>query len=171
MTIYPTIAQRAEALATQFATLNREVITFVEQCPTDLWQQFCYNDHRSMAVVAHHIATSHAMLAGLVGLIAQGQPLPPITMELLDQANAQHAQQFTHCTQTEVAALLRANGAAAATQVNQLSDQQLDRSTYIALFGADMNTQQVIEQVLIGHASSHLADLRATLGASRESAE
>lgn len=165
MTIHTAVAQRSTALAEQFAILNREVIMFVEQCPTTLWQQPCHNDGRSVALVAHHIAASHAMLAGLVGLLAHGQPLPSITKEMLDQANAQHAQQFAHCTQAEVLDLLHTNGATAMTQVQQLTDEALARSAYIPLFAANMNTQQVIEHVLIGHASSHLADLRATLAA------
>jgi hypothetical protein len=158
-------SQRAKTLANQFDGLNREVMAFVETCPAALWQQPCHNDGRSVAVVAYHIASSHDMIAKLVGLVAQAQPLPALTMDALHQANAQQAKQFANCTQAEVLDLLRTNGAEATTLVNELSDEQLDRSAYISLFAANMNTQQVIESVLIGHASGHLANLQATAAA------
>lgn len=152
--------QQAKTLAQQFDTLNHEVSAFVENCPDRLWEQACPSDGRSIAVVAHHIAASHAVLTHFVTLIAQGQALPPLTAEMLDQANAHHAEQFAAVTQPEVLDLLRTNGAAAVATVNQLTDEQLARTTYLELFGATMSAQQVIEHILIGHARSHLANLQ-----------
>jgi hypothetical protein len=154
--------QQAKALANQFDALNREVMAFVESCPAALWREPCPNDGRPVAVVAHHIAASHGALAQFVALVAQEQPLPALTMEMLDQANATHAEQFANVTQAEVLELLRSNGNAALATVNELTDEQLARSAYISLFAANMNTQQMIENILIGHASSHLANLQAT---------
>ncbi len=152
--------QQAEVLAHQFDAVNHEVMAWVEKCPADQWQQTCPNDGRAAGVVAHHIAASHGVLAHFVTLIAQAQPLPELTPAALDQANAHHAEQFTHVTQAEVLELLRTSGAATVATVSQLTDEQLAQSAYLSLFGATMSAQQVIEHILIGHAHSHLANLQ-----------
>ena len=152
--------QQAEALARQFDAVNREVMTWVENCPADRWQQTCPHDERTAGVVAHHIAASHGVLTHFVTLIAQGQPLPELTVAALDQANAHHAEQFANVVQAEVLELLRTSGAATVATVSQLTDEQLAHSAYLSLFGTTMSAQQVIEHILLGHARSHLANLQ-----------
>lgn len=153
--------QQAEALAHQFDAVNREVMTWVENCSAAGWQQTCPNDGRAAGIVAHHIAASHGVLTHFVTLIAQGQPLPELTAAALDQANAQHAEQFANVAQAEVLELLRTSGAATVATVRQLTDEQLAHSAYLSLFGTTMSAQQVIEHILIGHARSHFANLQA----------
>lgn len=156
-------SQRAQALASQFATLNQELIAFVESCAAATWQAPCPGETRPIGVVAHHMAASHAPIAHLIELVATDQPLPTLTPAMLDQMNADHAVQQAACTQAEVADLLRTQGAVAVKLVAGLSDAQLDRPAQGELFGLQMNTQQLIEQVLLGHINGHFAAIRSVL--------
>jgi len=110
-------------------------------------------------VTAHHVAVAHAQVATLAQLIANGQALPPLTVDMLNQGNAEHARTAAGCTRDETLALLRENGAAASRAIAGLSDEQLDRSAQ--LFMGPMSAEQLIEGAMIHHALGHLASMSA----------
>ena len=116
-------------------------------------------DGRTVGVVAHHVASGHATIGGLVQGFAAGMPAPGITPEMIDGRNAEHAQQYANCSKQETAELLDRNGAAATAIVRRLTDEQLARTGTI--FGSDWTTEQVVERILIGHPQGHLAAIRA----------
>jgi uncharacterized damage-inducible protein DinB len=155
------MGERGDALAQRFEQANNDVIAAVEGFSDDQWKAKTKEEGWSVGVAAHHIAVGHPGVFGLAQAIANGQPLPPITREMIDQGNAQHAQQFAGCTRQETLDLLRANGAAAAMSLRGLTDEQLDRSATLPVFGdAPVSAQQVIEMVLIGHPQGHLQSIK-----------
>ena len=151
---------RAEALAAQLEQANNAVISTVEGLPDAKWRADCANEGRTVGVMAHHIASGHPVLSGFANMIANGEPLPPLTMEMVDQANAQFAAENADRTKDEALALLRSNGEAAANLVRGLSDEQLDRGA--TMFGAPWTTQSLIEAFLIGHPIGHNASIQAS---------
>lgn len=155
--------RRAQTLADNFVEINSSIIAFVEGCSDAEWHTPCLDDGRTVGVIAHHIASSHTPIESLITMVATGAPIPEITMEMLHAGNAQHAAEHARCTQVEVLALLRHNGADAAETVRALDDAQLARSAYIGLFDATMSTGQVVENVLIGHAHGHFAKITSTV--------
>jgi hypothetical protein len=156
---------RADALAEQFERANNDIVALVEGCSEEALRSSTSAEQWSVAVTAHHVASSHEAIAGFLGLIANGQELPPITPEMMDQINAQHAQQYANCGRQETLDLLRANAAAAASVVRGLSDEQLDRTAPMPfLGGAPWSTQQCIENVLIGHVLDHGGSIRTSVG-------
>ncbi len=156
------VKQKGRRMQDQFTALNNEIIAFVERCPATLWRTRCANDGRTVAVVAHHIAASHEPVMQLVQLVADGQPLPTLSYELFDAMNAQHAQGAANCTQPDVIALLRDKGQSVATALRQLHPDQLARTAHISFANATMRAQDVIDQILIGHARHHFANMQAT---------
>ena len=90
-------------------------------------------------------------------------PVPPLTTEQLDQGNAKHAQDHADCTKEETLEMLRTGGAAAATAVRGLTDEQLDKTSTVISGAPDMSVEQVIENVLIGSAAGHGASIKKTL--------
>jgi len=154
--------RKGKTMQEQFTALNNEMIAFVERCPAALWRTPCADDGRTVAVVAHHIALSHELVMQLVQLVAEGQPLPALSTEMFDAANAQHAQQAANCTQAEVITLLREKGQSAATALRQLTAEQMARTAHIAFANATMRAQDVVEHMLIGHAQLHFANMQAT---------
>jgi uncharacterized damage-inducible protein DinB len=155
------MSARADALARQFEEATNELIATIEACPDEKWKAVTPNDGRTVNVVAHHIAMGDVPISGFVGSIANGQGLPNVTPEMIDQSNAEHAKQQANISKEQVIADLRANCASAAALVRGLSDEQLDRTG--SAFGRDWTTQQVIEMVLIGHTKGHLDTIRAAL--------
>ena len=157
------MSDRAKTLTERFEQGNQELVQTVERCSDAQWQATTSAEGWSAGVVAHHVAEGHKAIAGLIQLAATGQPLPPLSMEALDQRNAEHARQHTNCTRAETLELLRQNGALAAGTVRGLSDDQLDRIAQARI--GPMKVQEMIERILIGHVENHLGSIRATVGA------
>src|SRR5262245_23721918 len=111
---------RAQVLAARFEQVNRAFITAVERCTDIQWHATIASEGRAVGVVAHHLAEGYSGAAGLIQQVASGQALPPITMDMINQGNAQHAAQHADATKPEVLDLLRRNGAAAANTIREL---------------------------------------------------
>ena len=87
------MSERARTLAHQLEQANHALIATIEGLSDAQWHAKTPGDGRSVGVVAHHVATSHKTVAGLATAIAHGQPVPPITMDMIHQGNAAHAAQ------------------------------------------------------------------------------
>jgi hypothetical protein len=104
------------------------------------------------------------MILGLVQLVANGQEVPAITMEMLDAANAQHAQEFANVSREETLELLKRDGATVTSTLRGLTDQQLDRTAPMAFAGGQAwSARDLIERILIGHPTQHGASIKAAL--------
>ena len=156
------MSERARTLAQQFEQANHALIATVDRLSDDQWRAKTPGDGRSVGVVAHHVAEGHKGIAGLAGAIAHGQPVPPLTMDMIHQGNATHAAQHAHCTKAETLALLRQNGAAAAATVRGLGEAELDRAATLPL--GTMSASQVIERILIGHVHDHHGSIQKAIG-------
>jgi uncharacterized damage-inducible protein DinB len=158
------MSERTTALADRFEQANGEIIETVERCSDAQWRAKTSGEGWPVGVVAHHVAEGHKAIAGLVQLIATGQPLPGLTREKLDEMNAEHAKQHANCTKAETLQLLRTAAATAAATIRGLSDDQLERTASV-LGGPPMSAQQAIDRILIGHVHEHLANIKTAVGA------
>ena len=158
------MGSQAESLARSVEQANGELVSLLERCSDEQWRASCRAEAWPVGVTAHHVAGGHEALSNFVRLLASGQPLPPITSEMLDRMNAEHAEQYADCGRAETIELLRRNGEAAAETVRRLSDEQLDRSAPMTIMGgAPVSARQMIENVLIGHVREHATSIRAAL--------
>src|SRR5262245_9190284 len=158
------MSARAEELARRFEQANDELLKTVQGCSSEQWGKTCSGERWSVGVTAHHVASSYGPITNFVQALANGQPMPPLTGDMLDAGNAEHARQFAHCTKEETIGLLRSGAQSAATAVRGLSDEQLDRGAELALMGGKrVSAGQLVELALIGHPTSHLASIRAAL--------
>jgi uncharacterized damage-inducible protein DinB len=157
------MSEQAQSLAQRFEQANDETIGVIEGCQDEQWRAHHAGERRSVNVLAHHIAVGHLIIAEWVQGIATGQKLPALTMDSFTEPNAQHARQYANVTKPEVIAELRHQGAAAASLVRGLSDEQLDRAG--ELLGNQMRARDVIEGILIGHVRNHLGSIREALAA------
>ena len=159
------MSERADALATAFERANDDVIAAVEGCSDDQLRTLCAGEGWSVAVAAHHLARSYPAIAGMVQLVANGQPIPPLTGEVLDAANAEHAREYANVSRNETLQALRREGKAAAESVRGLSDEQLDRSAPMPFAGGQpWSAADLIERGLIGHPLEHGQSIRTALG-------
>jgi uncharacterized damage-inducible protein DinB len=156
------MSERAESLASAFENANNELIAAVEACTDEQWRQACSDEGWSVGVTAHHVASSQQPIAGFVQMIANDQPIPPVTMEMFDAANAQHAQEHANCTKAETLELLRTSGQAAAEMLRGLTDEQLNQSQPMPFAGGQpWSAADFAERILIGHPVQHGASVKA----------
>jgi uncharacterized damage-inducible protein DinB len=148
-----------ETLATKFEAANNEIIDRVGNLSDEQWARVG-PEGWSVAVTAHHIAESYGGLTGLVQTVATGGPLPPLTPELLNQGNAEHAVRAAGATKAETIQLLRDSGQNAATMLRSLTDEQCARTATMPLAGnREMSAAQFAEGALIGHGNGHFAGI------------
>jgi hypothetical protein len=151
---------RVEELTAQFEAANQDAIQTIKGLSDTAWKATTPDDGRTVGVLAHHIATGDIPISSLCGAIANGQPLQPITPEMIDQSNAQHAKQYASVSKEETLALLEQNGATALACLRGLSDAQLGNKA--EFFGREWTAEQAIQMILIGHIQDHLGKIRAT---------
>jgi len=149
---------RAEAYAQQLEAANADLIGIVEGLSDEQWRAKTAPEGWPVGVVAHHVAVSHTPVAGLAVALANGQPPGGLTMETIDQGNAQHAREHAGCTKEETLQLLHANGAQAAGMLRSIGDDQLDRSDLV--IGNPMTCAQSIEFISIGHTRQHTESIK-----------
>lgn len=155
------MSQRTKELVARFTGFNNEFIAFVDNCSDEDWRKVCSGEGWTVGVVAHHVAAGHFGAIDFVRMIVAGEAIPEITMETIDQMNAQHAKEHANCTREEVLALLRKNGSAFAGYLEGLSEADLGRTGYLAAIGGDVSAQQLIEMVILQSGGEHLDSMKA----------
>lgn len=156
----PTTAIRVDSLVESFNTLNGELVDFVQGCSDADWHKVTAAEGWPVGVTARHIAVAHYPVIEWVQMIVQGDPLPPVTMDTIDQLNAQHAAEHQDCTQSEVTELLHTNHAKVIAYLRTVSDEDLGRQGYLKLFDTDISAAQLFSAVLIDIAAEHWASMR-----------
>jgi uncharacterized damage-inducible protein DinB len=157
------MAGRAEALAKQFETKAQEATTVLERLSDADWKKPTTGEKWSVGVVAHHIATSHEGIAGIMKAVASGQSTGALTMDMLNEMNAKHAQENANCSKAETVALHKKNAASAAALIRGLSDTELGRSAAV-LQGMPPMTAEQLAGLLVSHTEEHLGSIRAAAG-------
>ncbi len=159
------MAESAGELAERFERINDEVIAVVAGCSDEQWQTLVPDEGRTVGVVCHHVGGGYRFLTQLVQALSTSAAGPPVDMEAIHAANAQHMERYASCTKDEALALLRRNGGVARAVVEALTDEQLDRQGRLVLYGdRPVTARLVIERRLIDHPLSHLKGIRDVLG-------
>ena len=158
------MSQKTKELVERFTAFKNDFIAFVDNCSDEDWRKVCSGEGWTVGVVAHHVAAGHFGAIDFVRMIVAGEAIPEITMETIDQMNAQHAKEHANCTTEEVLALLRKNGSAFAGYLEGLSEADLARTGYLALIGGDVSAQQLIEMVILQMGGEHLDSMKAATG-------
>ena len=155
---------RAEQLADKFDQSCRDFAAVVEKLSDADWKKVTGGEKWSVGVVAHHIASAHEAIGGIIKNIATGQAGPTFTMEMLHDMNAKHAQEHANCTKAEVVALHKKGAGAAAAIVRGIDDASLDRTATVLQGIPAMSAQQAAEGILLNHVDEHLKSIRAAVG-------
>jgi hypothetical protein len=156
--------QRAKELSERFMSFNNEVIAFVEKCSDENWEKVTSGEKWPVGVVARHIAAGHYGAFDIAKMIVDGKQLPELTMEAVDQGNAQHAEKHANCTKDEVLGILREKGSSIAEYVAGLDDADLDRTSNLALVGGTISVQQFLENIIIHFGTEHLTNMKSAAG-------
>jgi hypothetical protein len=156
------MSERARALAERLEQANAEFIATVEGLSDEEWTSHCTAENCTVAALACHVGGGYRFQVGsLLKPIAEGVGIPPFTRDVIDKGNVDYLAKNAARPKTEAVATLREQGTRAATYVRGLTDEQLDRSGALPLFGgARFTAEGVVENVMIGHVSQHLASIR-----------
>ena len=156
---------RGETFAKQFESKAQEATAVFEKLSDADWKKTTSAEKWPVGVTAHHIASSHQGIGGIMKALADGKSGPSIPMEGLHQMNAKHAHEHGTVSKGDALDLLRRNSKAAADAVRALTDDELDSAATVSLNGdAPLTAQFFIEDHALRHSFHHLAKIRATVG-------
>ena len=159
-------SRRGESLAARIEEGAAGLATFAAGLSDAEWHTpVSATDQRSVGVVVHHVASMYPIEIDLARAIASGKPISDVTLEVVAQLNAKHAQENAPVSKSAALELLRQNSREAAAAVRAFTDQELDNATPFSLsFGAPVTAQFVIEDHAMRHSWHHLAAIRKALG-------
>jgi len=155
---------KGEAFAKQFETKAQEVTATLERLSDTDWKKVTASEKWPVGVVAHHIASSHQGICGILKMLADGKPGPNIPMDMIHAGNAKHAQEFANVSKADTLALHKKNAAAAAATLRGIADGEFDRSGAVLNGMPPMSAAQLAGGLLCGHVDEHLGSIRATVG-------
>ena len=155
---------KGEAFAKQFEAKVKEATTLLEKLTDADWKKTTAAEKWTVAVTAHHIASSYEPVTHIVKTIAASQALPHFTPQMLDEMNAQHAKEFAGCTKPETIALHKKGAAAAAAAVRGLSDAELAKTGTVFTGMPPVSAEELVKLILLSHIDSHFGSIRKTMG-------
>jgi len=129
------------------------------------WRTKVPHDGRPIGVIVHHVASVYPLEIQLAQTVANGKPVIGVTMDDVHAMNAKHAAENAAVTKIAALDLLRANSAAAAAAIRELSDEQLSQDALVSLYeNAPLTCQFVLEDHAVRHSYHHLFVCRRALG-------
>jgi hypothetical protein len=150
------VAERSDALASDFGRANGKALAFARSCTDDQWARTVPGEGWSVGVVLHHIAEGHAHGVRWLGEMASGRGVTD-TAEEIDRDNAAHAARAGAVGQDETVALLRTNGTRLEETLRGLSDEDLDRSAAFGPAGGRSFPTGELAAVPTRHTLEHLS--------------
>jgi len=158
------INPRANALADRLEEGARRLTAFATGLTDAEWRTRTPKDGRTIGVIVHHVATVYPLEIQLARTVAEGMPVTGVTMDAINEMNAQHAAENSGVTKEETLDLLRRNSTAAAAAIRVLSDQELGEAAPVSLYAdAPLTCQFVLEDHAVRHSYHHLARIRGAL--------
>ena len=155
---------RAEAFAREFGAKVDEATAILESLSDADWKQTTAAEKWTIAATAHHVASSHELIARIIKTIASGQALPHFTRQMLDEMNAEHARTFAGCAKPETIALHKNGASAAAAVVRSLSDAELAKTGTVFTGMPPVSAEEMVKGALLGHIDEHFGSIRKTVG-------
>jgi uncharacterized protein YndB with AHSA1/START domain len=162
------MATRSETLARRFETKVQEAVATLEKLGETDWKHVTEAEQWSVGVTAHHLATALEPLSHMIETVAAGQAPGNLTVEMLDEMNAQHARDHADCTRAETIELLDKGAAVASAAIRRLGDDQLARSGTVFVGRPPMTVEQLITSGLLDHVDEHFGSIRNTVAARTE---
>ena len=153
---------KGETLAKQFEAKVQEATAVFEKLSDADWKKVTSAEKWPVGVTAHHVASSHQGIGGIMKSLAEGKGGPNIPMEGLHQMNAQHAKDFANCTKPETLELHKKNAAAAASLLRGLDDAAFDKSGSVFTGAPAMSAGQMAG-ILCSHIDEHLGSIKKTI--------
>lgn len=155
---------RAKALAERLILGANTLATFAEGLSDSEWNKPVMGDGRTIGIVVHHVANVYPLEIELAQVLASGNPITEATIDVVNQMNAEHAEEFANVSKHETITLLRQNSKVAADSVRAFTDAELDRAASVSLnANAPLTAQFFIEDHALRHSFHHFDKIKKTL--------
>ncbi len=155
---------RANALAERLLLGANTLATFAEGLSDSEWKKPVLGDGRTIGVVVHHVANVYPLEIELAQVLAAGNPITEATMDVVNQMNADHAEEFANANKKETIELLRINSKIAADSVRSFTDAELDNAATVSLnANAPLSAQFFIEDHALRHSVHHFKKIKQTI--------
>ena len=159
-----TKSQRANTLANRISQGAGALESFAKGLSDSDWKTPVPGDGRTIGVIVHHVASMYPLEIELAQILATGKPITEATMDVVDQMNAEHAQEYAAIGKQEALDFLQRTSKAAAEAVRAFTDAELDNAAEVSLNAdAPLTAQFFIEDHALRHSFHHLAKIRMTL--------
>ena len=154
------MGKRIGRLVREFEDINQEFTETVKSVSDEDWKNICPAENWTVGVTAHHVATSYTLAIDVLQALAAGESRT-VTVEMLDEMNAEHAVRYADCTREETVRFLETNGEKAAAAIRGVPDETLDTRHQLPFLGEEpVSLEQFVDICLIGHHWAHLPSIR-----------
>ena len=158
------LSQRANLLADRLIQGADALAVFAKELSDSDWKAPVSGDGRTIGVIVHHVASMYPLEIELAQTLASGKPITGATMDVVDQMNAKHAQEYAAVGKQETLDFLQSTSKAAAEAVRAFTDVELDNAATVSLNAdAPLTAQFFIEDHALRHSFHHLAKIQKTL--------
>lgn len=152
------MTQRNETVATAFEQVASRMVKEVEDLSDSARCAVPAGETRTVGQIAYHMAEVYDNVNGFIRQAVAGQPLPALTMEIIDGFNAEQAIRYADASCEGALEMLRQNSGALVAALRTLNDAQLDTST--VFFGNSMTVRELAQNALVRHTEEHLASIQ-----------
>jgi hypothetical protein len=155
-------------LAEQFEQAIEQATAVLYRLNREQWTLDCPDEQRTVAAVARHIAVAIPFEMRAFGALARGDAFEPVRWEWLHEVNAEDGAANATADVADTLILLRRNASVAARAVRAMTDEQLARTGVYVVGMPQMTVAALLERILVGHVTGHLASIQAALAGSSE---
>lgn len=156
------MGSRTNALADQFEQAVSAFADAIDQYPDARWTAAQGLEGWTVAATAQHVSGQFPLEMEYITACAEGRPLPGYSWDDINAKNDGRAAANLQAGKAGVIQELRDGAATTAAYIRALNDDQLDLKGHLALAGAEVTCQQLIEGgVLIDHVRGHLQSIQA----------
>ena len=155
---------KGEAFAKEFEAKVQDATAVLGKLTDAEWMKTTGGEKWTVGATAHHLARSYEPITGIIKTLAGGQSVPNFTPKMLDDMNAQHAQEFANCDRAETIALFKKGTAGAAAVVRGLSDAELATKGTVFTGMPPMSAEDMVKRALLDHLDEHVGSIRKTIG-------
>ena len=157
------MSSRTEPLVAQFVQSHNDLVNMIQQISAEDWQRVPAGEQRSAGVIAYHTAKGYLATLGFVQMLANGQALPQLTPDMLNQMNAREAVEHAAVSKEDVLSMLDTNCGAVAAGLIDLTDAQLDAAG--DFFGHRLTVEDLVAGVVVNHVREHVESIRLVMQA------
>jgi hypothetical protein len=155
------MSSRTEPLVAQFVQTHDDLVSLIRQISAEDWQKVPAGEQRSVGAIAYHTAKGYLATLSFAQMLANGQPLPQFTPDMLDQMNAREAAEHADVSKEQVLDMLEAKSRSVAEGLSALTDAQLDASG--EFFGHRLTGEGVVAGLVVSHVREHVESIRSVI--------